>query len=138
MKILLSTLLFFTAFTPVLASETESQSGYSKTRTCFKSEYREEYIPGTEDSPGFVKSWKEVLEVPCEESFTDAAPTSAYSRRITVHEEIDTNDCSSGTTAGAIVGGGLGAILSSGDGRWWAIPTGALAGAVIGCDIDGG
>ena len=37
-----------------------------------------------------------------------------------------------------ILGGGLGAALSRGDGRWWAIPLGVVGGSMIGCDIDGG
>ena len=43
-----------------------------------------------------------------------------------------------GKIAGALLGGGLGAALSRGDGRWWAIPVGAVVGSGIGCDIDGG
>ena len=57
MKIALAALL---ALTPVsaLASPVynNSQAGYSNQRSCFKTEYREEYIPGTEDNPGYVKS----------------------------------------------------------------------------------
>ena len=40
--------------------------------------------------------------------------------------------------AGALVGGGLGAAISRGDGRWWAIPLGAVLGSRIGCEVDGG
>ena len=109
----------------------QSQAGYSSERKCFKTEYREEYVPGTEDSPGYVKSWKDTLEVPCRDS-----SNSGYRRHITVYE--DTNDCSEGTAAGALLGGGLGAVLSRGDGRWWAIPTGVVTGAMLGCQIDGG
>ena len=32
--------------------EVEQQEGYSRSRTCYKSEYREEYVPGTEFDPG--------------------------------------------------------------------------------------
>ena len=62
MKILLASLI---ALTPVSAFASEYQSGYSASRTCFKTEYREEYVPGTLDKPGYVKSWNETLEVPC-------------------------------------------------------------------------
>ena len=34
--------------------------------------------------------------------------------------------------------GGLGAAISRGDGRWWAIPLGAVLGSRIGCEIEGG
>lgn len=38
------------------------------------------------------------------------------------------NDCGSRTLFGALLGGGIGAALSRGDGRWWAIPVGAAVG----------
>ena len=123
-------------------SSHKSQAGYSHERKCFKTEYREEYIPGTEDSPGYVKSWKDTVEVTCEDSNIGwhgprrPTPRPYYRRHVTVYE--DTNDCSDGTAAGAILGGGLGAVLSRGEGRWWAIPTGIVGGAMLGCQIDGG
>ena len=54
------------------------------------------------------------------------------------HHDEDGNDCSQGAILGGIAGGGAGAALSRGDGRWWAIPLGIVSGAVVGCDIDGG
>ena len=155
MKIALAALL---ALTPVstLASPVynDSQAGYSHQRKCFKTEYREEYIPGTEDNPGYVKSWKDTVEVPCKDHHLGERPKFRsqlgwhgphrptqrpyYRRHITVYEDVDTNDCSDGTAAGAILGGGLGAVLSRGEGRWWAIPTGVVTGAMLGCQIDGG
>lgn len=33
--------------------------------TCTKRIYREEYVPGTEWSPGYVRNWTQVVEVPC-------------------------------------------------------------------------
>jgi hypothetical protein len=143
MKIALATLL---ALTPVSALASpiykDYQPGYSNQRSCFKTEYREEYVPGTEDNPGYVKSWKDTVEVPCEDPDIgwDRSPRPTrkpyYRRHVTVYE--DTNDCSDGTAAGAILGGGLGAVLSRGDGRWWAIPTGIVTGAMLGCQVDGG
>ena len=147
MKIALAALL---ALTPVSAvaspvyTGNDSQAGYSNQRSCFKTEYREEYIPGTEDNPGYVKSWKDTVEVPCEDSNVGwHRPSSPirkdrpyYRRHVTVYE--DTNDSSDGKMAGLLLGGGAGAALSRGDGRWWAIPLGAVIGSHIGCDIDGG
>ena len=142
MKVFLASLLLLTS-TPSLAevNDRSFQSGYSTERKCFKTEYREEYIPGTEDNPGYVKSWKDTVEVPCEDSnvgWRRHTPSERpyYRRHVTVYE--DTNDCSDGTAAGAILGGGLGAVLSRGEGRWWAIPTGVVTGAMLGCQIDGG
>ena len=140
MKIFLASLLLLSS-TPTLAGE--QQAGYSNQRSCFKTEYREEYIPGTEDNPGYVKSWKDTIEVPCEDVNPDVGwrrhspPTRPYYRRhVTVYE--DTNDCSEGTFAGGLIGGGLATAISRGKDQWWAIPTGIITGAMIGCDIDGG
>ena len=51
---------------------------------------------------------------------------------------MDENDCSEGSTAGALLGGGLAGFGSRGKDRWWAIPGGAVLGSMIGCQIDGG
>ncbi len=106
------------------------QRGYSNETTCFRDEYREEYVPGTRNDPGYVRTYSEQVEVPCR------------GRRPTVIRERtpspDGNECSEGAILGGILGGGAGAALSQGDGRWWAIPLGVVTGSVIGCDIDGG
>ena len=132
MKVLLASLL---ALTPVSATAeyVDSRSGYAHTQRCYRSEYREEYIPGSEDNPGYVKSWKETIEYPCNE------PDTRTRRQVIERvEEIDDNDCTDGKVAGAILGGGVGAALSRDEGRWWAIPLGVVTGSAIGCDIDGG
>ena len=146
MKIALAALVAFGSVSPALAGE--YQAGYSHERTCFRSEYREEYIPGTEDNPGYVKSWKETIEVPCEETPTyrlDPTPDvgrsstrPSYRRHDTVYEDVDTNDCSDGTVAGALLGGGLAGFGTRGKDRWWTIPTGIIGGAMLGCAVDGG
>ena len=109
------------------------QSGYSKSRTCYKSEYKEEYVPGTEFDPGYVKSTKETVEVPCTPG--DTAGSKVIRQTIV---EYDTNDCSDGTIAGALLGGGLAGFGSRGKDRWWAIPSGIIGGAMVGCQLDGG
>ena len=135
MKIALAAALLLGSL-PVNADE--YQPGYSASRTCVKTEYREEYVPGTQDNPGYVKSWSEQVEVPCEPWQRSRYPSDrpSYRRHVTVYE--DTNDCSDGAVLGGIAGGGAGAALSRGEGRWWAIPLGIVAGSMIGCDIDGG
>ena len=132
MKVLLASLL---ALTPVSASAeyVDSRSGYAHTQRCYRSEYREEYIPGSEDNPGYVKSWKETIEYPC--NTPDRGTRRQVIERV---QEVDDNDCTDGKVAGAILGGGVGAALSRDEGRWWAIPLGVVTGSAIGCDIDGG
>ena len=131
MKILLASLL---AVTPVSA-DTSFQEGFSESRTCFKTEYREEYIPGTVDNPGYVRAWNETSEVPCRGD-SNSLTRGGYTKKTTI--EYDNNDCTDGKVAGALLGGGAGAAMSQGDGRWWAIPLGAVLGSRIGCEIDGG
>ena len=132
MKVLLASLL---ALTPVSASAeyVDSRSGYAHTQKCYRSEYREEYIPGSEDNPGYVKSWKETIEYTCN------TPDRGTRRQVIERQyEVDDNDCTDGKVAGAILGGGVGAALSRDEGRWWAIPLGVVTGSAIGCDLDGG
>jgi len=109
-----------------------SQAGYSSSKECFKTVYREEYIPGTRDNPGYIKTYNETVAIPCKRK----------KRKTTVIQQqqvqYDNNDCSDGKIAGAILGGGAAAAMSRGDGRWWAIPLGVVTGSAIGCDLDGG
>ena len=126
MKLLLASLI---ALTPVSASADDVIQWETTSKTCYRETYREEYVPGTSSSPGHVRSWEETVEVPCQHNH-------AYRRETTI--EYDNNDCSDGKIAGALLGGGAGAAMSRGDGRWWAIPLGAVVGGTIGCDLDGG
>ncbi len=128
MKFLIAALIALGSSTQVFADE--FQRGYANSRTCTRNEYREEYIPGTQDSPGYVKSWTETVEVPCNSN-----------RKANIRPAIpqeDTNDCSEGTLIGGLLGAGLATTGSRGKDRWWAIPAGGAAGAMIGCQIDGG
>ena len=147
MKLLLASLIALTPV-PSLAAPTtfvqdipykkneiwrEQAAGYSRTKTCYRTEYREEYIPGTEQDPGYVKSWKETVEFPCSNN-----KATIIRERSVEYREVDENDCTDGKVAGAILGGGAAAAMSRGDGRWWAIPIGAVVGSKIGCDAAGG
>jgi len=129
MKILLASVIALSSVTPVFA---EYQRGYSSSRTCLKTEYREEYVPGTRENPGYIKTYNETVEVPCDRSLTEGKVI----RETTI--QYDNNDCTDGKVAGGLIGGGIGAALSRDDGRWWAIPLGIVTGSAIGCDLDGG
>jgi len=83
--------------------------------------------------PGYVKSTKETVEVPCTPG--DTAGSKVIRKTVV---EYDTNDCSDGTIAGALLGGGLAGFGSRGKDRWWAIPSGIIGGAMVGCQLDGG
>ena len=108
------------------------QPGYSSSSTCTRKEYREEYVPGTSHRPGYVRTWHDEVEVPCHRPSHRPSPPR---ERI---PSPDGNECSEGAILGGILGGGAGAALSRGDGRWWAIPLGAVIGSHIGCEAAGG
>ena len=50
----------------------------------------------------------------------------------------DTNSCVEGSVIGGLLGAGIGAVLSKGEGRWIGVPLGGAAGALVGCQVDGG
>ena len=98
---ILVSLLLGTAATPLVGlvgaeAQTVSQPGYSRTTKCFRDEYREEYVPGTKDRPGFVRNWTEKVEIACSDS-----PTQAFTQKSKV--DID-NDCSRGSVIGGLLG----------------------------------
>ena len=130
MKILLASLI---ALTPVSASADDIIEWETTSKTCYRETYREEYIPGTREDPGFIKTYNELIEVPCR---NDRYADPVIRRETVV--EYDDNDCTDGKVAGAVLGGGLGAAISRKEGRWWAIPLGAVVGSKIGCDAAGG
>ena len=130
MKLLLASLI---ALTPVSASADDVIQWETTSKTCYRETYTEEYIPGTKDDPGYVRTYNELIEYPC----NDDVATDRVLKRETV-VEYDDNDCTDGKVAGAVLGGGLGAAISRDDGRWWAIPLGAVIGSKIGCDAAGG
>ena len=116
MKLLLLALLSFYSISQVNASTPKSV-------TCTRTEYREEYIPGTKSNPGYVRNYEVDVEIPCGGERA---------------EEIKNDDCTDGKIAGALLGGGVGGAISRKEGRWWAVPLGAVTGAAIGCQVDGG
>jgi hypothetical protein len=124
------------------------QSGYSN--QCFKEVYREEYTPGTINSPGYVRRWTETKEVPCGsgqgvviDDFTHTQDIGVWQEPApqprTVHRDPrDDNSCIEGAIIGGILGGAGGAAASRGPDMAWAIPLGVVGGSMIGCQVDGG
>ena len=116
MKIFLLTILSFMQIQQTIASTPKSV-------TCTRTEYREEYIPGTKSSPGYVKSYEIDVEIPCNGAQA---------------QNVDNNDCKEGSFIGGLLGAGLALSSSRGKDRYWAVPAGGTAGALIGCQVDGG
>ena len=106
----------------------------SQEEKCYRNEYREEYVPGTSRSPGYVKSYKQRVKVPCRRHHRH----EEHHHPNVGHGHVDDNSCIEGSVLGGILGGGAGAAASRGDGRLWAIPLGIVGGAMVGCQVDGG
>jgi len=143
MKLLAALLLIGVTSAPALAGPAtgnyRSRGGYAEEEKCYRKEYREEYVPGTSKNPGYVRSYSKKVRVPCEQNYY--VPERKYHHREEAHPNVgkgDDNSCIEGSVLGGIAGGGLGAALSRGDGRLWAIPLGIVGGAMAGCQVDGG
>tara|TARA_A100001388_G_C28279459_1_gene271398 strand:- start:17 stop:373 length:357 start_codon:yes stop_codon:yes gene_type:complete len=95
-----------------------------KSVTCSRTEYREEYIPGSKSNLGYVKSYEVEVLIPC----------GGQSKG----ERMDDNDCSEGSFIGGILGAGIALPSSRGKDRFCAVPAGGTAGGLIGCQVDGG
>ena len=93
-------------------------------------------------SPGYVRSYKKRVRVPCERpQFMPQSTPHYHPRYEDAHPNmgrVDNNSCVEGTVAGGLLGGALGGVLSKKDNWIWAIPSGMVAGGMIGCQVDGG
>ena len=110
-----------------------SQKGYAYENKCFRYEYKEEYIPGNSMSPGYVKSFREKVSIPCNSGrnafnhyHQKNEPQTSYVKYKPVPK------CTGSTTLGGLIGGGIAASLSKSDAYGWSIPLGAVLGAGIG------
>ena len=111
------------------------QPGGVKERTCYKEVYREEYVPGTKRNPGYVRRWSDKKRVPCKSRGHHGHPRNEQTYR---PGTVDDNSCIEGAAIGAVAGASLGGVLSTKDNWIWSIPTGAIAGSMVGCQVDGG
>jgi len=106
---------------------------------CFKKV--ETYVPGRYDKWGNWRSGRvDVVtkRVPCGRRYNNYNQPHIHHDHPPNVGKVDDNSCVEGSVLGGIAGGGLGAALSRGDGRLWAIPLGVVGGALAGCQVDGG
>ena len=59
-------------------------------------------------------------------------------RPVVVNAKKQENNCKEGSIAGGAIGAGIGLATTKGKDRFWAVPAAGVAGALIGCQIDGG
>ena len=121
MKILIISFLFL-LHSPVISHESSFYS--SDKDKCFRTIYKEKYIPGNSLNPGYVISWEEYLNIPCN---NNKIKKKAEKKNNT--SKLKTNKCNE--TLGSLVGGGLAASLSAGDAYGWSIPLGLVLGKGI-------
>ncbi len=134
---------------PTGAIADEYQRGYTTQRSCYKEIYKEEYVAGTRDSKGYVKSYLDKVEVPCS-SLSWNPPVRRYRhhhnhihysphthrryyrpthQQVLVSRSYSSPSCSAGSaTTGGLIGGGLAAALSKKDAYGWSVPLGAVLG----------
>ena len=148
MKLALTALLLLGSVAPA-AQAYESQAGFAREQKCYKRVYKETYVPGTMKNPGYVKTEKKRVRVPCEKTgevyYIPAEPTYYHNHQHRTRRpaqesrgHVDDNSCIEGSILGGLAGGGIGAAASREEGRLWAIPLGIVGGALVGCQIDGG
>ena len=114
--------LLFLLHSPVSAHDSTFYS-YEKDE-CFRKIYREKYIPGDSLNPGYVKSWEEHLNIPCNNN--QKRKTAEIEDNIS---KVKTKKCNE--TLGALFGGGVAASLSAVDAYGWSIPLGLVLGKGI-------
>ena len=142
MKLALAALILFASAMPVDAKpgRYSSRSGWAEEEKCYRTEYTEEYVPGTSKFPGYVKTRREKVRIRCRgrRYVPNYAPDYRNGEQHPNVGRADENSCVEGSILGGILGGGAGAAASRGDGRLWAIPLGIVSGAMVGCQVDGG
>ncbi len=130
--------------TPLPSNADVYRFGYTSEHSCFKTIYREEYVPGNEFSPGFVKYFKEQIEIPCTSQRWRSASRYKHYQHLRRKDGLRTHRnsyisnqeqqrCSnaSSKTTGGLLGGGLAAVLSKKESYGWSIPLGAVLGMGI-------
>ena len=142
MKLALAALILFASAMPVDAKpgRYSSRSGWAEEEKCYRTEYTEQYVPGTSNFPGYVKTRREKVRIRCRgrRYVPNYAPDYRHEEQHPNVGRADENSCIEGSILGGILGGGAGAAASRGDGRLWAIPLGVVSGALVGCQVDGG
>ena len=137
MKLLAALLLIGATSAPAFADHRHGSVRYEE--NCYRNVER--YIPGHYDDfgnwrDGRVKTTRK--RIPCSSLHYNRREKFIYKEAHPNVGKVDDNSCIEGSVLGGIAGGGLGAVLSRGDGRLWAIPLGIVGGAMAGCQVDGG
>ncbi len=130
-KSLMAIPLLLSMSAPALAYDYRESGGTQQT-DCYKTVYSEEYVPGTRNSPGYVRRNNERVRVPCRNSSNNGGGN------YNPPSNTDDNSCIEGALLGGLGGGAIGGAAATQENWIWSIPTGIIGGALVGCQIDGG
>ena len=119
--------LFIISFLFLVNNPTISHASSINTyeeQNCFRNVYKEKYIPGNSHNPGYIASWEERINIPCNNNYINKR------EKIKVHDSrTKAKKCNE--TLGGLVGGGIAASLSTVDAYGWSIPLGLVLGRGI-------
>ena len=82
----------------------ESQAGYANENKCFRYENREQYIPGNTMSPGYVKSYKDKVSIPCKSHpnvFNNSPHKTESKNSYVIYNQVP--KCTGSTFLGALI-----------------------------------
>ena len=60
------TILYLFLFSSLPAYSHDYHSSYERNNKCYGNIYREKYIQGNINKPGYVRKWEETIRIPCE------------------------------------------------------------------------
>ena len=79
-----------------------TQAGGTQQTSCYETVYREEYVPGTRNNPGYVRRWTEKKKVPCKNRNRGHRGSHQHPPAQTNHNHgpVDDNSCIEGAVLG--------------------------------------
>lgn len=132
-RALFATLLLITPTSAMAYPYTYPYGGAGTSESnCYRYDYREEYVPGTSSRPGYVRTYRDKVRIPCT-SWNRPAPAPSNPSG---EGKVGYGKCTEGAVIGGLLGGGLAAAVSKKDALIWSIPAGIIGGGLVGCGVD--
>ena len=69
MKLFAALFLIGATTAPAFAGHYSSNGGWAEEKKCYRTEYSEEYVPGTSKFPGYVKTNRKKVRIPCRNGY---------------------------------------------------------------------
>ena len=116
-------LIILFAFSSISTKADEANSYSTKRVNCTRFEYKEKYIPGNKENPGYVVSDVKKIIIPCDSTISPSKTIKT--------KNFKQKNCAGKKTVGSLIGGGIAAALSATDAYGWSIPIGLVLGRGI-------